>query len=277
MQGRYIDYNGNSLNTSIYIDTCIHTNMYILKYISVKFQLKKNSDLPKHMCCNCKNNLNDAFNFRENFLKVQALFKAKSKKINKKQTYNNLVEATEFIQVCVYKEEKNVTINKYECLNAEDEEKEINIIDPVDLNRTHCSDQGNKNDVNALELDPTEENIFEDAESVKEKIICDSNLVERSFLKSSNEDNELEDEYKPDSEILTSNIYIRNEKIKKATCPESEIKKSERKGKSKKKLKTTEAHSNIFICDQCGNHFTCRHHFKLHLRRHTGDKRCACE
>ena len=32
-----------------------------------------------------------------------------------------------------------------------------------------------------------------------------------------------------------------------------------------------------FICDQCGNHFSSRQHFTVHLRRHTGDKKYECE
>lgn len=44
-----------------------------------------------------------------------------------------------------------------------------------------------------------------------------------------------------------------------------------------KLIKDGTQNSKLFICDQCGNQFTCRNIFKLHLKRHSGEKECACE
>ena len=44
-----------------------------------------------------------------------------------------------------------------------------------------------------------------------------------------------------------------------------------------KKLKDAKENSKVFVCDQCGNQFNCRNIFKIHLKRHSGVKRCACE
>lgn len=235
------------------------------------------------MCCICKKNLIDAYKFREDFLKVQTSFKIKGSKGNKKHAPKDLIEATEFVQVFVVKEEKNILTG--EDFYETNEEKEINIGEPQSLNKKQnlSLSKENKEEVNALELRPNEENTLEDTKFSLEEVICDR-IDDIDTIKPLSDDDNLDcysdKEYKPESEILIAKKSKFNRKSKKADKTTREIENTGKKiktTKTRKKRKDAEEHPNIYICDQCGNHFTCRHHFKLHLRRHSGDKRCACE
>lgn len=58
---------------------------------------------------------------------------------------------------------------------------------------------------------------------------------------------------------------------------EDGITKNVKKGISLKELKEAKENPKQFICDQCGNQFTSRKIFEVHLKRHSGDKEWACE
>lgn len=253
-------------------------------------QLKNSFGLPKIICCKCKKDLCDAYKFRENFLKVQETFKVKSTRGNKKQTCDDeLVEATEFVQVFVVKEEKNTTPNDHDESYGENEEEEINIGQSDDLNKkqnlTFIKNDGDE--INALELKPNEENTLEDTKITIEEVTYDKVYDDYMSAKSLSEDeddmanNESDEDYSPENnKTVKTNKSKLNNKIQNTNVEPSDRENIDLKEKRQPKKKRKEGsgeQSNIFICDQCGNHFTCRHHFKLHLRRHTGDKRCACE
>lgn len=242
--------------------------------------------LPKVICRKCKQDLCDAYKFRENFLKVQETFKIKSSRGTKKQAIG-LVEATEFVQVFVVKEEKNITTNNSHEIYGLNEEEEINITQSGDLNKkqnfTFIKHDGVE--INALELKPYEENTLEDTKITIEEVSYDNTYEDYISSKSLSDDEDLtnkdsDDEYRPaNKRTMKADKSKLNTKIQVTNVEPSDRENMDLKGKtpSKKKRKDVGEQSNIFICDQCGNHFTCRHHFKLHLRRHTGDKRCACE
>lgn len=71
--------------------------MFFFSYL----QLRKGTGLPKHICKDCQNAINDAHSLRENILKVQRLFKDS-------QSYSKLlsedVSATEFVQLGIKEE-----------------------------------------------------------------------------------------------------------------------------------------------------------------------------
>lgn len=239
------------------------------------------------MCCICKRDLVDAYKFREDFLKVQASFKIKGSKGSKKHAaLEGLIEATEFVQVFVVKEEKNILTGNREDFYETNEEKEINIGESQDFSKKQnlSLSKENKEEVNALELRPNEENTLEDTKFSLEEVVYDK-IDAFDTVKPLSDDNDVhsndsDKEYKPEYEILLAKKSEFNRKSKKTNRTTKEIENTEIKiktTKNRKKRKNAEEHPTIYICDQCGNHFTCHHHFKLHLRRHSGDKRCACE
>ncbi|XP_037816415.1 transcription factor Ouib-like isoform X2 [Lucilia sericata] len=204
----------------------------------------------------------------------------------RKPTSEVLIEATEFVQVFAVKEERNIVIDKHEVISSADEEKEINI-ESQDLNKRQILTfaKGSRDEINALELKPNEENTLEDTKILIEEVICEK--LDENFDTSkpvSDEEalyiNDSDVDYNPETAECPVKKPKTNRKGKKAERLLGEGQNTKIKKeitKSRKKRKDAYEHPNIFICDQCGNHFTCRHHFKLHLRRHSGDKRCACE
>ncbi|KAI8121870.1 hypothetical protein FF38_04825 [Lucilia cuprina] len=250
-------------------------------------RLKNNLGFPKLMCCDCKKDLTSAYKFRDNFLRVQTSFKIKSSRGYRKPTSEILIEATEFIQVFPVKEERNIVIEKHEVISSADEEKEINIIESQDLNKRQILTfaKGSKDEINALELKPNEENTLEDTKIFIEEVISEKFDENFDTTKPVSDEealyiNDSDVDYSPETTECPVKKPKTNRKSKKAERLLAEGQKNKIKKeitKSRKKRNDAYEHPNIFICDQCGNHFTCRHHFKLHLRRHSGDKRCACE
>lgn len=233
--------------------------------------------MPHLICANCNSDLFEAYKFREDFLKVQTSFKSHVTRANKKLKSNCLIKETEFVQVLVVKEEKNVTIGESE-RTFEGEEKEFNFSKKEFLSLE---------ETNALELKPCEENISEDAKNAIDHKInkvdstLDYNFDETEIFSDFEEEGikESDEEYNPNGDKKDMVRKCKLNQHKKKIRP-SGRKINESKDeivKSRKKRKDDQEHPKLFICDQCGNHFTCRHHFKLHLRRHSGDKRCACE
>ncbi|XP_065371203.1 transcription factor Ouib-like [Calliphora vicina] len=263
-------------------------NKKLLLYLKelTGLRLKNSLGFPKLMCCDCKKDLISAYKFRDDFLKVQASYKLQNSKGNKKQNSNGLVEATEFVQVFVVKEEKNITVGNQEEIYETDEEKEINIQSQDFIKKESLTFvKASGDEVNALELQPNEENTLEDTKICIEEVICDKtddDFDTTTPLSDEALDVQYSDEdYNSETKIIVSKKSKSNRKSKKVEdghpTERGNIKIKREITKSRKKRKDAEEHPNMFICDQCGNHFTCRHHFKLHLRRHSGDKRCACE
>ena len=237
--------------------------------------MKNNLGLPNLICSDCNSDLLEAYKFREDFLKVQASFKSHVTRGAKKQKSDRLIKETEFVQVLIVKEEKNITTSDNE--HTFEGEKEINFTKKEILSLQ---------ETNALELKPCEENTLEGTKNAFEnkiKQIGDKLEYNADEIFSDLEEEgarESDEEYSPTEDkknVFRKPKFNRREKIK-IRSNGSEV--NEFGGeivKPRKKRKDAKENPKLFICDQCGNHFTCRHHFKLHLRRHSGDKRCACE
>lgn len=221
--------------------------------------------------------MKEAHTFRENVLKVQASFEENRTTPNcdhKRKRKEDAFE-TEFVPVYV-KEEKEAEIA---------EEKEMNVVDP----RLYCKKEGEdtfEKEINVLDIRPNEENnALEDTKTsiTEDRISSDGNITDGSSF--NEEDIEADVEYTPNAHLpkKTKNKVNKKRFVDKTTnntrdVVEIDINIPPKKGStSRRRRKDQKDNQNLFICDKCGNHFTCRHHFKLHLRRHTGDKQCACE
>ncbi|XP_013108892.1 histone-lysine N-methyltransferase PRDM9 isoform X2 [Stomoxys calcitrans] len=270
--------------------------IFSAKHRKLLFQLQdltgmmlKNCDLPKLMCASCHQSLSQAHQFRQKVLMVQDSFdKNKASKCRFKRNWNKNVEDTEFVQLCV-KEEKD---------ELEESEKEMN--DSLQITYKEeitCNKKFIASEVNALELN--EENILEDIKISILQDTCDDSDVgvwsksvpaddKRSFTSTTEDEKSFKSdvEHKPtaviEKRITKKRANRRSFSKSRQNMRDTSEKKSKESIKKESKSfvrnkKEASDHSNLFICDQCGNHFTCRNHFKLHLRRHTGDKQCACE
>lgn len=276
------------------------TNVHLFLFV----KLKNNIGLPKSLCSVCHNALQEAYKFREDFLKVQASFNVKIlKPSKKKKDSNGLIEATEFVQMFVVKEEKDIQHSDHEQSEHEDEEKEINLNEEVPYKKDSTFDNIYKNEINALELKPNEENTLEDPKiPIQDEQIEEEGEDEKhdnhfddskTFSDFEEEDDHFLDSFidkGSDAEFVPSTTSLKKSRTSPKKKREPKTKSKDDKTntndepvtetnipKPRKKRKDAEDQPSIYICDQCGNHFTCRHHFKLHLRRHTGDKQCACE
>ncbi|KAM7364331.1 uncharacterized protein ACRADG_000867 isoform 2-T2 [Cochliomyia hominivorax] len=245
--------------------------------------LKNSLGLPDVICSLCKMDLITAYQFRENFLKIQASFKIRGSRANKKQKPNGLIQATEFVQVFVVKEEKNISSANHEDIHAY-EEKEINFNETEELNKRQNFKflKEDIDEINALELKPNEENTLNDSKFDLERNcdVTDDDIVSAKTLSDDgnlfkDSDDQCSVQKNNNFKVRKSKLFFKNKQSNKSSENDDNIQMNITK--PKKSRKDADEHSNMFICDQCGNHFTCRHHFKLHLRRHTGDKRCACE
>ena len=239
--------------------------------------MKNNLGLPNLICTDCNSDLLEAYKFREDFLKVQASFKSYVTRGAKKQKSDRLIKETEFVQVLIVKEEKNVPTSDNE--HTFEGEKEINFTkkEIFSLKET-----------NALELKPCEENTLEDTKNAIENKVkqigdkLDYNVEETEIFSDLEEEGirASDEEYSPTGDkkdVFRKPKFNRRDKIKVRSNGREVNESTGEIIKPRKKRKDAKENPKLFICDQCGNHFTCRHHFKLHLRRHSGDKRCACE
>lgn len=209
-------------------------------------QLTNNNAMPKYICSGCQEALTAAHDFRESILKVQLELKTFQDLANCK---SNQAVDTEFVQL--YEDDKNEVNLSNEVENTE----------PPD----HCS----------------MEKYAEDAKYKTEGCMLE--------LKASAE-NELRADEENHSKNTNPTVLNNDEKVtamsigNEETQSKSQIsrtaaatKKQRAKSKNKKNKDTATEQTNVYICDQCGNNFTSRHHFKIHLRRHSGLKTCACE
>ncbi|XP_075153684.1 uncharacterized protein LOC142227169 isoform X2 [Haematobia irritans] len=234
--------------------------------------LLKKEGLPKLICSSCHESLTQAHQFREQVINVQHSFEREEiSKCNYSKRRNKNIEDTEFVQVCV-KEENDI---------LDDSEKEMYVVDSLqtDCKGTPC-EESLEDEINALDMGKHEGN----------NTLGDSTneMVWNAHVPPEDDDDSIgsineechgsDNEYNP-----IPSLDNNEEKSKKGRGKRKDSLAQNKQGsnpkekRSQKREKNSKGHSNLFICDQCGNHFTCRNHFKLHMRRHMGDKQCACE
>ncbi|XP_073819301.1 uncharacterized protein [Musca autumnalis] len=249
--------------------------------------LLKNSGhgLPKLMCTTCHQSLQQAVKFRENVIKVQALL-ADRLKADKEDETNG---TTEFFQVSVKEEEFSVKSETTDVV----EEKEIHIEAQDRIAYKAEDDNCNSDQKDTLEIKSNEKETLEDTSlSVLNEIWSESEDT-TDFTASNTQ-------YEEEPHMLSDTLKLNGSDSEREEMPNISLPR-ERNIKSRKRIATVSAgkadrkslkirpkeskprkrektdSSNRFICDQCGNNFTCSHYFKLHLRRHAGDRQCACE
>lgn len=219
-------------------------------------------------------------------MKAQSLLKLKLSNTDKNiQHEETVIEATEFVQVCYVKDEKeqnNVDVHSVE-------EREISISDSQDTFKKVEITDNYTSEVNALEISSNEENILEEVKisdrqesftSIENSCLNNDETGHLSEASSDINESDLLYDPRPLTHKINTPRIINSKAKRNVENVMTDIAKADAKpkqSKPRKRRKDAEDHPNVFICDQCGNHFTCRHHFKLHLRRHTGDKQCACE
>ncbi|XP_061392389.1 uncharacterized protein LOC133327872 [Musca vetustissima] len=243
----------------------------------------KNSGLPKVMCSTCHQSLRQAHQFRENIIKVQSLLADKYKDLKEPNQFD---ETTEFFQVCI-KEEEYFVKSETEIAG----ENEINIESQDELEYKKAGDFCNLNQRDALELKPNEKENLDGKEIGSLDDLWSESEITADFktsniqyedekhlsdtLQHNEKDSNIAESPEPISPKQNKKYRKRNRTVSAKSSQEKE-KEDDPKVNTRRKREKSDT-NNRFICDQCGNHFTCSYYFKLHLRRHAGDRQCACE
>lgn len=236
------------------------------------------------MCSTCHQNLRQAYQFRENVIRAQALLSDQIKDERTVGECKNLV-TTEFFHVCV-KEEEDPVKSETDII----EEKEISI-ESQDGN-VHRKESGFcvTHQKDTLEINPNEE----ENSNLDDRWSTSDSTVDLNLSNNTQSGDEMT--FRSDT-LQLNNVISTLEENSKSTSPKRKKNKFQKRNKiattlsrrgeeeskeeylivAKKRKKEKADNPNRFICDQCGNYFTCSHYFKLHLRRHAGDRQCACE
>ena len=189
--------------------------------------------------------------FREDFLKIQASFNLHIRG-NRQQKCNRLIKEGEFVQIFVAEEKTSISVSDYEPIfeeetNISDSDYEHIFEGEKEIN-TRSNEIFSFEDTNDFELNSCEDNALEDIK----------NAVE--------DNNGTKLEYNIDKIEAFSDLEVK------------EIRESDEEWYEPiKKLKDAKDNSKVVICDQCGLQFNSYSIFKIHLKRHSGVKRCACE
>uniref|UniRef100_A0A1B0GCV8 Uncharacterized protein n=1 Tax=Glossina morsitans morsitans TaxID=37546 RepID=A0A1B0GCV8_GLOMM len=216
--------------------------------------IKNSIGYPRLVCWTCQQKLMDAYAFRQCFVKSQLFFKEKMReKLMAMQEAKKFKEETR-----TSKDTELLTLNTVK----EEEENDNNDRKKEDHEDVYES-SGYENVLKEEEHQGLPKDDTVEGEEDIEFVNIDQK-IETSFS-----------EYENDNEDEPGEI-MNNASVEKKS-PEKLQMEKKKTFKGRKKRKNVPEEPRQYICDQCGNHFSCRHHFVIHLRRHTGDKQYACE
>uniref|UniRef100_A0A1A9WU47 ZAD domain-containing protein n=1 Tax=Glossina brevipalpis TaxID=37001 RepID=A0A1A9WU47_9MUSC len=223
--------------------------------------IKNSIGYPRLVCWACQQKLMDAYAFRQCFVKSQLFFKEKMR-----EKLIAMQEAQKIKEEAVITKDTDIFLLQI----VKQEESDNNNDDKKEDNGNHENARKSKDLENALKQ--------EEHERSKADIVVEGEEEIEFFNIDQKMENNLS-ECENDNEVDGTNDkieIIRKTSVEKKKLEKSQLEKKKTfKGRKKRKNATEEPRQ--YICDQCGNHFSCRHHFVIHLRRHTGDKQYACE
>ncbi|KAL9873089.1 uncharacterized protein ACN427_009514 [Glossina fuscipes fuscipes] len=217
--------------------------------------IKNSIGYPRLVCWACQQKLMDAYAFRQCFVKSQLFFKEKMR-----EKLIAMQEAKKF-------KEKTRTPKDSELFPNTVKEEEGN--DNNDRKKEDHEEVYESSEFENVLKEEEHQGLSKDDifEAEEEEFINIDQKIESNFSVY-----EFNNEDEPDGNVETMN----NASVEKKSPERLQLEKK-KTFKGRKKRKNAPEEPRQYICDQCGNHFSCRHHFVIHLRRHTGDKQYACE